>query len=62
MLAQFRCDELAKAVTEAFEASAKVGRRPVQSGSVVEGLGALLRDWLNTAMGRLPLSCASLLA
>ncbi len=51
MLAQFRCDELAKAVTETFEASAKAVRRPVQSGSVVEGLGALLRDWLSTAIG-----------
>ena len=52
MLAQFRCDELAKAVTETFEASVKVVRRPVQSGSVVEGLGALMRDWLTTAMGK----------
>ena len=54
MLAQFRCDELAKAVTETFETSVKVVRRPVQSGSAVEGLGALMRDWLTTAMGEPP--------
>ncbi len=51
MLAQFRCDELAKAVTEGFEGSAKAVRRPVHSGTVVDGLGALMRDWLSTAMG-----------
>ncbi|ODN80608.1 protein SEY1 [Cryptococcus amylolentus CBS 6039] len=52
LLAQFRCDEIASVVTEAFLASSKIVRRPVESGSVVEGLGALMRDWLNTALGK----------
>lgn len=53
LLAQFRCDELAAGVIEAFNASSKVVRKPVESGSVVEGLGALMRDWLSTALGKL---------
>lgn len=40
-------------VFEAFLASAKIVRRPVEAGSVVEGLGALMRDWLETALGTL---------
>jgi len=52
LLAQFRCDELATAVVEAFAASAKVVRKPVETGSIVQGLGALMRDWLSTALGR----------
>ena len=51
LLAQFRCDEIAAVATEAFLASSKATRRPVEAGSVVEGLGALLRDWLDVAMG-----------
>jgi hypothetical protein len=51
LLAQFRCDEIAAGVTEAFLASSKVVRRPVEAGSVVDGLGALMRDWLSTALG-----------
>ena len=52
LLAQFRCDEIAAVATEAFLASSKATRRPVEAGSVVEGLGALLRDWLEVAMGK----------
>lgn len=51
LLAQFRCDEIAVAVTEAFNLSSKAVRRPVEAGSVVDGLGALMRDWLGTALG-----------
>ncbi|KAL7421956.1 Dynamin-like GTPase that mediates homotypic ER fusion [Cryptotrichosporon argae] len=50
LLAQFRCDEIAAAVTEAFIASAKPVRRPVEAGSVVDGLGDLMKDWLSTAL------------
>ncbi|WWD17114.1 protein SEY1 [Kwoniella shandongensis] len=52
LLAQFRCDEISTVVTEAFVASSKVVRRPVEVGSVVDGLGALMRDWLDTALGK----------
>ncbi|OCF39288.1 protein SEY1 [Kwoniella heveanensis CBS 569] len=52
LLAQFRCDELAAGVTETFLASSKVVRKPVEAGKLVEGLGALMRDWLNTALGK----------
>ena len=52
LLAQFRCDEIAAVVTEVFLASAKAVRRPVEGGTVVEGLGSLMKDWLETALGR----------
>lgn len=52
LLAQFRCDELATIVVESFNASAKVVRKPVETGSIVQGLGALMRDWLSTALGK----------
>lgn len=52
-MAQFRCDEISTLVVEAFLASAKIVRKPVDGGSVVEGLGALMRDWLETALGTL---------
>ena len=51
LLAQFRCDEIAAVVVEGFLASSKAIRRPVESGSIVDGLGSLMRDWLSTAMG-----------
>ena len=51
LLAQFRCDELAAAVLEAFNTSSKVVRKPVEAGSFVQGLGAMMRDWLSTALG-----------
>lgn len=51
LLAQFRCDEIAAASTEVFLASSKAVRRPVEAGSIVEGLGALMRDWLEVALG-----------
>ncbi|ORY32882.1 RHD3/Sey1 [Naematelia encephala] len=52
LLAQFRCDEIAAGAIEAFLASSKAVRRPVEGGSVVDGLGALMRDWLSTALGK----------
>ena len=50
LLAQFRCDEIATGVIEAFVASSKAVRKPIESGSVMEGLGGLMRDWLNVAL------------
>ena len=49
LLAQFRCDEIAAAVTEAFNISTKGVRKPVEAGSVVEGLGKLIIEWLQVA-------------
>jgi hypothetical protein len=49
LLAQFRCDEIAAAVTEAFMLNAKGVRKPVEAGSIVEGLGKLITEWLLAA-------------
>jgi hypothetical protein len=51
LLAQFRCDEIAAVVVEAFLAASKGVRRPVESGKVVQGLGGMLGDWRSTALG-----------
>lgn len=50
LLAQFRCDEIAAVVVEAFLAAMKGVKRPVESGTVVEGLGGMLGDWRQTAL------------
>lgn len=50
LLAQFRCDELAAGVIEVFNASAKVMRRPIESGKVIPGLGKHMAEWLHTAL------------
>lgn len=52
LLAQFRCDEIAAVVVEAFLAASKGVRRPVESGMVVEGLGGMLGDWRSTALAK----------
>jgi hypothetical protein len=51
LLAQFRCDEIATVVMETFMANVKIVRKPVEGGTVVEGLGAQFKEWLETAMG-----------
>jgi hypothetical protein len=58
LLAQFRCDEIAAVAMEIFLASSKAVRRPVDSGSVVDGLGAMMRDWLDVALGMVRLDNA----
>jgi len=50
LLAQFRCDEIAAVVFEQFEAASKGVRKPVETGSVLEGLGGMMGDWRATAM------------
>ncbi|EIW70479.1 protein SEY1 [Tremella mesenterica] len=52
LLAQFRCDEISAAVIDTFNVSSKVVRKPVEAGSVVEGLGALIKDWIATALSK----------
>lgn len=50
LLAQFRCDEIAAVVVEAFLAASRGVKRPIESGTVVEGLGGMLGDWRITAL------------
>jgi hypothetical protein len=50
LLAQFRCDEISAVVLSEFNEQAKLQKRPVEAGNVVEGLGAMMRDWRLTAL------------
>lgn len=52
LLAQFRCDEIAQVVIEAFLTASKATRRPVETGSLIQGLGALMVEWRTTALGK----------
>lgn len=49
LLAQFRCDEIAAGVIELFAASSKSVRKPIEAGSVIDGLGGLMSKWVNIA-------------
>jgi hypothetical protein len=53
LLAQFRCDEIAQVVIETFLAESKATRRPVETGSIIQGLGALMSEWRSAALGAL---------
>lgn len=50
LLAQFRCDEIAKVALETFTSRAKEGRRSVEGGKVVPNLGGMMRDWKAEAL------------
>ncbi|ORX35730.1 RHD3/Sey1 [Kockovaella imperatae] len=52
LLAQFRCDEIAAGVIEAFSSSSKPVRKPVETGLVIQHLGAMMNDWLHIALGK----------
>ncbi|KAJ3503868.1 hypothetical protein NMY22_g18101 [Coprinellus aureogranulatus] len=52
LLAQFRCDEISAGALAEFNEQAKSQKRPVESGRVVEGLGAMMRDWRTRALAR----------
>ncbi|KAF8228882.1 root hair defective 3 GTP-binding protein [Tricholoma matsutake] len=52
LLAQFRCDEISAVALSEFNEQAKSQRRPVESGQVVQGLGALMRNWRADALTR----------
>ncbi|KAF9460714.1 RHD3/Sey1 [Collybia nuda] len=52
LLAQFRCDEISAVALSEFHEQAKSQKRPVESGRVVEGLGALMRNWRTDALTR----------
>ncbi|KAF9303103.1 Dynamin-like GTPase that mediates homotypic ER fusion [Mortierella antarctica] len=44
LLAQFRCDEIANSVFAAFRESIKGFRQPIESGGIVEDLGAKMKE------------------
>ncbi|QRW11732.1 GTP-binding protein [Ceratobasidium sp. AG-Ba] len=52
LLAQFRCDEIAAVAMQEFDAEAKGTRKPIESGKVVEGLGAMMGSWKTNALTR----------
>lgn len=52
LLAQFRCDEIAAIVFEAFEAAVQGVKKPVEKGTVVHGLGGMMGDWKATALSK----------
>ncbi|KAG6850134.1 Dynamin-like GTPase that mediates homotypic ER fusion [Arthromyces matolae] len=52
LLAQFRCDEISAVAFSEFSEQAKSQKRPVESGRVVEGLGALMKNWRTEALSR----------
>lgn len=52
LLAQFRCDEISAGALAEFNEQAKSQKRPIESGRVVEGLGALMKNWRTQALTR----------
>ncbi|KAF8904401.1 protein SEY1 [Gymnopilus junonius] len=52
LLAQFRCDEISAVALSEFNEQAKSQKRPVEAGKVVQGLGALMRNWRTHAINR----------
>ncbi|KAJ8516604.1 hypothetical protein ONZ45_g6107 [Pleurotus djamor] len=52
LLAQFRCDEISGVALSEFNEQAKSQKRPIESGRVVEGLGALMKSWRTEALSR----------
>ena len=55
LLAQFRCDKISAVVLSEFNEQAKLQKRPVKAGKVVQGLGAMMRDWRTTALCEFPI-------
>ena len=45
LLAQFRCDEIARIALAEFNEQAKPQKRPIESGRVVDQLGGMMREW-----------------
>jgi len=54
LLAQFRCDEISTAALVEFNEQAKSQKRPIEAGRVVEGLGALMKNWRDQTLGTFP--------
>ncbi|KAF8813868.1 root hair defective 3 GTP-binding protein [Phlegmacium glaucopus] len=52
LLAQFRCDEISTVAQAEFNDQAKSQKKPVESGRVVDGLGAMMKNWRTDALTR----------
>ncbi|KAJ2922202.1 hypothetical protein H1R20_g14882, partial [Candolleomyces eurysporus] len=52
LLAQFRCDEISAGALAEFNEQAKSQKRPIEAGRVVDGLGALMKNWRTQALAR----------
>ncbi|KAH0827997.1 RHD3/Sey1 [Lanmaoa asiatica] len=52
LLAQFRCDEISTAALGEFTEQVKSQKRPIEAGRVVDGLGALMRNWRDQTLAR----------
>ena len=50
LLAQFRCDEISAVVLSEFSEQARLQKRPIEAGKVVDGLGAMMREWRTTGL------------
>ena len=51
LLAQFRCDEIASAAFAVFTTGAKVFKKPIEAGQVLETLGAEMGALRSEALG-----------
>ncbi|KIM21081.1 hypothetical protein M408DRAFT_333668 [Serendipita vermifera MAFF 305830] len=52
LLAQFRCDEISAAALAAFNEDVRTVRRPVEAGTVVEGLGGTMAGWKEVTLAK----------
>lgn len=52
LLAQFRCDEIANSVFAAFRESIKGFRQPIESGGIVDDLGAKMKEIRGLALSK----------
>jgi hypothetical protein len=50
LLAQYRCDEIAKVAFDAFQKQVVVFKRPVESGTIVDALGATMTEARDAAI------------
>ncbi|KAH9971144.1 RHD3/Sey1 [Lactifluus volemus] len=52
LLAQFRCDEVSAGALTEFNDQAKLQKRPIEEGNVINGLGEIMRAWRSQALSR----------
>jgi protein SEY1 len=50
LLAQFRCDEVSAGALTEFNDQAKLQKRPIEEGKVINGLGEIMRAWRSQAL------------
>lgn len=61
LLAQFRCDEIASTAFQLFAEAIKQFPPSQGTGKIVPGLGKLMKETINIALGKLLLTAARLL-